>query len=249
MNDTRPTHLDLFSGIGGFSLAFEREGFRTIGFAEIDPYASAVLRKHWPNVHNYGDVRNVGRLYRPINIITGGFPCQEISIAGNGKGLEGKRSGMWFWMLEIIKRNQPDFCLIENSPMLRTRGGDKVLLGLERAGYAARPYVVEAAAAGADQERPRAWIVAYLVRNRKQRQFRGGGDVRQDGQGWQSVAAHLQGTDWRTRPLFGGGASPILCRRTDGIPARMDRIRCLGNSIVPQVAQIFARFIYQQLTQ
>lgn len=243
----KPTLLDLFSGIGGFSLAFEREGFRTIGFSEINPWASAVLRKHWPDVRNYGDIRNIGNLYnKRADVISGGFPCQDISVCGDGLGLAGARSSLWFWMYEIIKRNKPRFCLIENVPALRTRGADTVLTDLEKAGYAARPFVVEACAAGADQARERVWIVAYLGRVRNPRHVKGcdSGEMRPRREGCE---ADLQPTNWRTRPIFDSSPSPILCRRNDGVSARVDRIRCLGNSIVPQVAQIFARFIYQCL--
>lgn len=246
---SKPTLLDLFSGIGGFSLAFEREGFSTIGFAEIDPWASAVLKKHWPNVRNYGDVRNIGNLYnKRSDVITLGFPCQDISVGGDGVGLAGKRSSLWFWAYEIIRRNKPSFCLIENVPALRTRGADTVLADLEKAGYAARPFVVEARTAGAAHQRERVWIVAYFNRVRVPR-FKPRGDSGKAGSGRQDRETGMFGADWRTRPIFGGGSAPILCRGGDGVPARVDRIRCLGNSVFPQVAQVFARFIYQCLTQ
>lgn len=237
------THLDLFSGIGGFSLAFEREGFTTIGFAEIDPFACAVLKKHWPNVKNYGDVRNISNIHRHISVITGGFPCQDVSLANqNAEGLSGKRSSYWFWLLEIIKRNRPDFCLIENVPALRARGGERVLIGLEKAGYTARPFLVEARQVGADHIRERVWIFAYSRSIRRKGLFSGSYSGT-SGQGRACGSSGFTTKDWRTRPIFGGSTAPILCRGTDGVPNRMDRVKCLGNSIVPQVAQLFARFI------
>lgn len=239
----QPTHLDLFSGIGGFSLAFEREGFKTIGFAEIDPYACAVLKKHWPHVRNYGDVRNIGRVYQRVSVVTGGFPCQDVSVAKQkAEGLSGKRSGYWFWMLEIIRRNRPDFCLIENVPALRTRGGERVLFGLEKEGYNARPFMVEARHAGADHIRERVWIFAYARCIRSQGLL-ASANFGAAGQGRAGGPADFSTKDWRTRPIFGGVTSPILCRGTDGVSNRMDRVRCLGNSIAPQLAQTFARFI------
>lgn len=163
------THLDTFTGIGGFTFAFEQEGFRPIGFAETDPYACAVLKKHWPNVRNYGDVRNIGTLHKHISALTGGFPCQDISLAKQGaEGIDGTQSSYWFWLLEVIKRNRPDFCLAENVPALRTRGGERVLAGLDKAGYEARPFLVEARHVGADHIRERVWIFAYSRSLRKE---------------------------------------------------------------------------------
>jgi DNA (cytosine-5)-methyltransferase 1 len=158
-----PKVLDLFSGIGGFALAFEAAGFETVAFAEIEPYPCKVLAQHWPQVPNLGDVRAIdGEAYRgAIDVVCGGFPCQDISTAGKGAGIHGARSGLWFEMLRIIRGSRPAFCLLENVPALRTRGVDDVLGGLEEAGYACRPFVVGAVHAGAPHRRQRVWVVAY----------------------------------------------------------------------------------------
>jgi DNA (cytosine-5)-methyltransferase 1 len=242
-----PTLLDLFSGIGGFSLAFEREGFRTIGFSEVDPYACSVLRKHWPNVHNYGDIRNVGRIYRPIDVIAGGFPCQDISTAGGMVGLDGKRSGMWFWMLETIRRNRPRFCVIENVPALRVGGIERVEAGLEDAGYKVRSFLLEAFHAGADHPRSRFIIIAYSKRLRRSPILHGHAHV-SNKQAQEpiktSYANSLPSRSERVSRLEQICGEPAILGSLDGVPGRVDRLRCLGNSVYPPVIQIFARFIY-----
>lgn len=160
-----PRVLSLFSGIGGFDLAAQWAGMETVAFCEIEPFCRAVLAKHWPEVPCFEDVRQITvddllRLGR-IDVIVGGFPCQDLSVAGKGAGLEGERSGLWFEYLRIIKIVRPAFCLIENVPGLRTRGIDRVLEGLEEAGYSAESFVVGADDIGATHRRKRVWIVAH----------------------------------------------------------------------------------------
>ena len=160
--------LDLFSGIGGFSLGLERTGgFETVAFCEQNPYASAVLRRHWPGVPVYRDVRDVGAValacdgIPPPDVVCGGFPCQDISLAGKGAGLAGGRSGLWFEMLRIITETRPRFVIAENVAALRGRGLDEVLRGLSAIGYDAEWHCIPASAIGAPHRRDRVWIVAY----------------------------------------------------------------------------------------
>jgi len=160
--------LDLFSGIGGISLGLERAGMHTVAFCEIEPFQRAVLRKHWPEVPIYEDIRTVsGDVLRRagiagIDIVAGGFPCQDISVAGKGLGIErGERSGLWREMFRIIRELMPRWVLAENVPALRTRGADLVIADLESAGYAVWPVVVGAWSVGAPHKRDRVWIVAY----------------------------------------------------------------------------------------
>lgn len=233
----KPKVLDLFSGIGGFALAFEAAGFETHAFAEIEPYPCKILAQHWPEVPNLGDVRGInGEDYRgTVDVVCGGFPCQDISPAGKGAGLDGAKSGLWFEMLRIIRGARPDFCLIENSSVLRVRGADVVLEGLEEAGYAARPFVVGAGNACAPHRRARAWVVAYA---------KGIGRGRA-GMPWtgQPVKSKRLGANmvrpWAFEPRPWGVAY--------GIPAGVHRNRAVGNSIVPAVAYPFACWIKAQL--
>lgn len=156
-------HLDLFSGIGGFALAARWAGCETIAFCEIEPFAQAVLRKNFPGVPIHDDVTKFdGRPFRGrVDILTGGFPCQDISVAGKGAGIEGERSGLWREMLRIITECRPAIVVAENVPALRNRGADQVLSDLEAAGYTGGAFVVGADDIGATHRRKRVWIVAF----------------------------------------------------------------------------------------
>ena len=129
--------LDLFSGIGGFSLGLERAGMRTIAFCEVDPVCRQVLRKHWPVVPIFEDVKTLSAkdIHETIDIICGGFPCQDISVAGLGAGLAGERSGLWYEFHRLIKEARPKYVIIENVAALRARGLDEVLRCLSALGY------------------------------------------------------------------------------------------------------------------
>jgi DNA (cytosine-5)-methyltransferase 1 len=155
--------LDLFSGIGGFSLGLERAGMRTVAFCEIDPHARKVLNKHWPDVPVFTDVSTLTKddLNEQIDVLAGGFPCQDISTAGLGAGLSGSRSGLWFQFHRLIKEIQPRYAIIENVSALRSRGLDQVLWSLAEIGYDAEWHCIPASAVGAPHRRDRIWIVAY----------------------------------------------------------------------------------------
>lgn len=162
------TVLDLFSGIGGFSLGLEATGgFRTVAFCEQEPFARSVLEKHYPGVPIFPDVRNIRfsnlqavGIGNP-DVVCGGFPCQDISLAGKGAGLSGERSGLWFEFLRIIGETTPRFVIIENVAALRSRGLDQILRGLASIGYDAEWHCIPASALGAPHRRDRVWIVAY----------------------------------------------------------------------------------------
>ena len=158
--------LDLFSGIGGFSLGLERAGMRTVAFCEIEPFCRAVLAKHWPSVPCYTDVRDLtaDRLaadgVKP-DLICGGFPCQDVSLAGKRAGLDGERSGLWAEYARLIRELRPRFAIVENTPGLLSLGMGRVLGDLAEIGYDAEWHCIPAAAVGADHERDRVWIIAY----------------------------------------------------------------------------------------
>lgn len=163
---TAPTLLDLFSGIGGFSLGLERAGFKTVAFCEIEDFPRQVLAHHWPGVPIYDDVRNLdaARLRADgitcIDAICGGFPCQDISVAGKGAGLDGERSGLWREFARLVGELRPGFVFVENVGALRARGLASVLGDFAALGYDAQWHVVPAAAVGAPHLRERVWIVA-----------------------------------------------------------------------------------------
>lgn len=169
--------LDLFSGIGGFSLGLERVGMKTVAFCEVDKKCQKVLQKHWPDVPIFDDVSNLTgeeigkRIEETIDVIVGGFPCQDISLAGNGEGLEGKRSGLWSEFHRLIKEIKPKYAIIENVSALRSRGLDQVLRSLSEIGYDAEWNCIPASAFGAPHRRDRIWIMAYPRRSSGREQF------------------------------------------------------------------------------
>ena len=162
--------LDLFAGIGGFTLGLERAGFETVAFCEIDPYAQKVLRKNWPEVPIYDDVRTItaDRLAADgigVDVITGGFPCQDISTAGRQAGIEGERSGLWSECARLLGEIRPKYAIFENvTNLLNGDGGDwfkRVLGDISAIGYDAEWHCIPASAIGAHHHRDRVWIIAY----------------------------------------------------------------------------------------
>ena len=158
--------LDLFSGIGGFSLGLERSGaFETVAFCEIEPFPRKVLAKHWPKVPCYDDIRTLtaARLAADgiaVDAICGGFPCQDISTAGQGRGLDGERSGLWFEYARLVGELRPKYVIVENVAALLGRGLEQVLGSLAKIGYDAEWHCISAAAIGAPHRRDRVWIIA-----------------------------------------------------------------------------------------
>jgi len=162
--------LDLFSGIGGFSLGLERAGFKTVAFCEIEKFPQKVLKKHWPGVPIYDDVREITneRLISDgigrIDVITGGFPCQDLSVAGNQKGIEAGRSGLWSELCRIIGDVRCEYAIVENVTALISgdngRWFGKVLGDLAQIGYDAEWHCIPASELGAHHHRDRVWIIA-----------------------------------------------------------------------------------------
>lgn len=184
--------LDLFSGIGGFSLGLERTGgFETVAFCEIEDFPRRVLAKHWPSVPCYRDVRELTaeRLAADgiaVDVICGGFPCQDISTAGKGAGLAGERSGLWSEIARLVGELGPQYVIVENVSALLGRGLGTVLGDLATIGYDAEWHCIPASHVGAPHRRDRIWIVAYPtgIRHGQGREERNihKADERQDGQ-------------------------------------------------------------------
>lgn len=329
--------LDLFSGIGGFSLGLERAGMRTVAFCEVDPFCRAVLAQHWPGVPIYDDVRTLtaDALRRDgvaVDVICGGFPCQDVSFAGRRAGLEGARSGLWGEYRRLIGELRPRFVVVENVPGLLSLGMGTVLGDLAALGYDAIWDCIPASAVGAPHRRDRVWIVAHANRKGEHdgavdaemvsasqsvadassqrdqsfgkpgelagasRQVEGQGDQRK----WRRCAADGSRQDVadtnvitrdegrsrdaakipRGRDADRGGISatvrnanvsglafrqgqsrdvgeklapslgadwwlvePDVGRVADGVSARVDRLRALGNAVVPQIPEMIGRAI------
>ena len=170
--------LDLFSGIGGFSLGLTRAGMRTIAFCEIEKYPRSILRKHWPTVPIFEDVRNLHAedLPEAVDLICGGYPCQPFSLAGKRKGKDDDRH-LWPEVVRIIREldattGKPTWGIFENVPGLISMGIDTVLSDLENEGYAAWPFIIPACAVNAPHRRDRVWIVAHAKRPERRQKLR-----------------------------------------------------------------------------
>jgi len=270
--------LDLFSGIGGFSLGLEATGgFETVAFCEIDKHCHKVLNKHWKEVPIYNDVKELTGLYG-IDVVCGGFPCQDISVAGFKKGITDEtRSGLWYEYKRIIKEIKPRFVIIENVRNLLNNGLAIVLQDLHEIGYDAEWEVISARTVGAPHLRERLWIVAYPNRSRLQRQFQE--HRKDDGMGaqknsgcsdsllcseprsisnandfrfWPTFTTEEEKQQWWTKATSSfcdrWKIESSICRVADGLPKGLDkgraqRIKQLGNSIVPHIATIIGNQI------
>lgn len=280
--DTKLNVLDLFSGIGGFSLGLDRTGgFRTVAFCEIEPYAQKVLAKNWPGVPIYEDVKELtGERLRAdgisVDVITGGFPCQDISHAGKGAGIEGERSGLWSEIARLIGELRPRYAIMENVSALLGRGLDVVLGDLAEIGYDAEWHCITASSVGAPHIRDRIWIVAHsdiigLEGESYTRASSGQGsrvlkrktpgpgnssspaDVPDSVCGISKILGEYARMGWVQKFYSedGPGVSPWavesnVCRVANGIPSRVDRLRCLGNAVVPQIPELIGYAILEK---
>jgi DNA (cytosine-5)-methyltransferase 1 len=229
--------LDLFSGIGGFSLGLERTGgFRTVAFCDNSPKCRHLLNHHWPEVPAYDDVctltaeRLAADGVGPIDAICGGFPCQDISEAGEGAGLAGKRSGLWREFARLIREIRPEFVLVENVSALLTRGLHVVLGDLAAVGYDAVWHCIQAADVGAEHIRDRVWIVGFLPNAAGERLV----------QCWGQQFAPDGEAERQVRQRFD---QPEPVRVAHGVPARVDRLHGLGNAVVPEIPYRLGRAI------
>ena len=230
------TQLDLFSGIGGFALACRWLGIETIGFCEIEPYAQRVLRKNFPGIRIFEDVRKLqtDEFPRPW-IITGGYPCQPFSQAGKRRGEEDDRH-LWPAMFEIIRSCRPDWVLAENVAGHVSMGLDEVLSDLESEDYTVQPIVIPACAVDAPHRRDRVWIMAHSNGIGREGAFVKYGIFQETNKYCANFnnPIGINGRKDGIRATWKDNSA--ICRVADGIPSRVDRLRGLGNAIVPQVA-------------
>jgi DNA (cytosine-5)-methyltransferase 1 len=223
--------LALFAGAGGGILGGHLLGWRTIVAVEYNAYARSVLLARQndgtlPPFPIWDDVRTFdGRPWRGrIDVVSGGFPCQDISAAGKGAGLDGARSGLWGEMARIIREVRPRFVFVENSPMLTSRGLGTVLGDLAEMGFDAEWGVISAADTGAPHLRERIWIVANSLCQGPQIS----GTVKIGPNRQQIRGSSSSGHRWPAEPRLG--------RVAHGIAHRVDRIKAIGNGQVPRVA-------------
>jgi DNA (cytosine-5)-methyltransferase 1 len=229
------THLDLFSGIGGFALAAKWCELETVAFCEIDPFCQRVLAKNFPGVPIYDDVRAFpcDKYPRPF-LLTGGFPCQPYSVAGLRRGADDDRA-LWPAMLEVIKATRPTWVLGENVAGFVSMGLDHCLSDLEGAGYETRAFIVPACAVNAHHRRDRVWIVAHAMRNEQPRNKSCNGAIGRMGREFKSIS-------------WNGNWKSALCEfrgMDDGLSYGVDRLDSIRNAIVPQVAEQIIRAMMQ----
>jgi len=252
------TMLDLFSGIGGFSLAASwTGGIKTVMFCEIEPYCQKVLKKHWPDIPIHDDIRTLrGEDVGTVDIVCGGFPCQPFSVAGKRRGKEDDRY-LWPEMFRVIQETNPTWVIGENVTGLIDLALEDCFIDLEGAGYEVQPFIIPACGVNAPHRRDRVWIMAHSIDSRhigkvrgidaqkvriqeEDRSERSGGRMSigtsELEQRWSTnrlydpkdVADSVAGSDWWS-------VEPDVGRVAYGIPRRVDRLRGLGNAIVPQV--------------
>ena len=233
--------LDLFSGIGGFSLGLERAGMETVAFCEFDKHAQKVLKKHWPEVPIHEDVRLLdGKQYRgTVDVVCGGFPCQDLSTAGNQAGFSGERSSLYLEMLRIIGECLPRFAIFENVTGLLSGDGGRwfarFLYDLAAIGYDAEWHCISASYIGAPHHRDRVWIIAYPECKRQSGQGRLKPSINKKTDCFRQASGLIN--------AFQEGAMPYVCRGHDGVSGRLHRLKQLGNSVVPQIPEIIGRAI------
>ena len=287
-------HLDLFSGLGGFSLGLEATGgFETVAFCDIEKFSRKVLKQHWPNIKQYKDIKELTYeqikedTLAPIDIITGGYPCQPFSIAGSQRGEKDKRH-LWPDMFRIVKECKPTWVIGENVSGHIKLGLDTVLQDLESEGYSVRAFSISASSIGANHQRERVWIIAHSNMENT-RQHGGGIESTWDTESFGSRAS--EETQWSTNSSqtngSGEGASsmaessdansqglqrrrseqqlrkdeterptswdswwesePSVGRVANGVPHRVDRLKGLGNSLVPAIPFIIGQSILEEV--
>lgn len=250
--------LDLFSGIGGFSLGLERTGgFETVAFCEIEPFPRRVLAKHWPEVPCYDDVRTLtaDRLAADgiaVDVMCGGFPCQDISESNaSGLGLDGERSGLWFEYRRLIGELRPCFALVENTSALLGRGLDRVLGSLATLGYDAEWHSIPASALGAPHERDRVWIVAYPATSQRgqiveqrhlARQYRLLSQRQEDAGGNPQLSEEAWHRPWRE-------IADCVSKLDDGVSAGFHGFDALANAVVPQIPELIGNAVLASLAE
>ena len=313
MLDSRPTVGSLFSGIGGIDLGLERVGFRPAWFCERDEWCQKILHKHWPEVHCYGDIHDIGKDAPSVDVLAGGFPCQPVSVAGRQLGKDDPR---WLWpeFWRLIRILRPRVALLENVPGLFRHGFGGIISDLAASGYDAEWDCIPAAAVGAPHRRDRVFIIATRCggvadpafmfgngrdnhagidkRSKEVSESRNGGrpepmanpdnqrcdrgtggqqgrrEQPQNGSDTMADAVRVgrqgpgepihagRSTEEKDRqaagPVNGGienqwPIEPAVGRVANGIPRRVDRLRGLGNAVVPQVAEVVGRRVMEIL--
>ena len=235
------TFGSLFAGIGGFDLGLERAGLTCRWQIEIDPFCRQVLARHWPDVLRYADIRTLdGRALPAVDLLCGGFPCQDLSFAGFGAGLAGSRSGLWRDYWRIIRDVRPHIVLVENVPALLIRGIDVVLGDLAGLGFDAEWACLSACSLGAAHPRQRLFVVAYANSEHGWPRFRD--SIAHAFRSLQIIDG-FESARARTRARLADPSA--LYRNADGVSFGLQRNRAIGNAVYPDVAEWLGRRILE----
>jgi DNA (cytosine-5)-methyltransferase 1 len=232
--------ISFFAGIGGFDLGLERAGHKCVAQVEIDPFCLKVLTKHWPNVPKFGDIRELtGKELPEADLWCGGFPCTNISNAGNMEGITGEESKLWFDFSRLFRVARPRFVVVENVAAILHRGMGDVLADLAASGYDAHWFVLPAGAFGAPHFRSRLFIIAQSKLAIPYP------DTRPCGfEDWRAFGGFgYQGDRHQEWDIYRQGCQPGVPRVAYGVPDRMDRHKCCANAVVPQVAEYVGRLL------
>ena len=242
-------------------------GYETTQFIEINPFSQKILKKHWPHVPIHNDIKTFTAEPFQFDCISGGFPCQDISNAGLQKGItKNTRSGLFYELIRIIRMVRPKYVVLENVAAITNRGLDIVLRELHESWYNAEWSVISASSLGACHQRARWWLVAYPNSKRSQRRLlQFNEELQETGHIGKKNTLSSSDTDStrtqsdrtsQTKPVWSNAffnskerrtirrdwtgyvSDPCLCRGNDGLRGRMDRLKALGNAVVPQVAAI-----------
>lgn len=238
--------LDLFAGIGGMSLGLEATGgFETVAFCEIEDYQSGILIDKWPSAKHYPDVTKLtkGILHEDgishIDVICAGFPCQDLSTSGTGRGLDGERSGLGFEVVRLVDELRPRYIIMENSPELLNGWVGRLFGPMAELGYDAEWECIPAKAVGTPHGRNRVWIIAYTSSIGQQKPGGLLNAIRPETDAYREASGLVD--------AFQRGALPFVCDRHDGVPAQLSRkqITALGNAVVPQIPEMIGRAILE----
>jgi DNA (cytosine-5)-methyltransferase 1 len=230
----------LFSGIGGLELGLEWAGLGPVLWqVERDEFRRSVLAKHWPDVPRWSDVETVrAAQLHDVDLICGGFPCQDVSAAGKNVGIvRGERSGLWRYFARLVEQKRPPWVVIENVAVGRNRWLCAVRTHLHQLGYRTRAMGIAARDVGAAHLRNRVFVVAHAHQKRcNARLLQPSGGTTPDPRSRSSAVG-----------AFSWGIEPDLVRAVHGIPHRVDRVASLGDAVVPQAAQVVGEVIRQIL--
>lgn len=225
------THGSLFSGVGGFEEGAKLAGISTLWNCEYEAFQRSILKKHYPESKQYEDIRTA-IIRERVDIISGGFPCQDISVAGKMEGITGERSGLWSEMFRVIRQIRPKYVIIENSPALLIRGFERVLCNLSQIGYNAEWQCISNIAFGYPHKRERLYVIAYPYEVGLQSKICSDGGFKSVFKKWSPNPDDGYSLSKRIHQI---GQSEVI-RNGHGFRSWTHRVGSIGNTVNPTIA-------------